>query len=250
MSQCATHDTPSKTKSRPKAACQSYSLNDAAQPNRLPSLIDFSEWHDQQRDWRFESSNGSPPFLMGVMWSTIRAASSRPCSLHARHSGSRARCHSLTCFHLALLYSLRKESPLRLWSYSLCSCFLCRSHRAALVNIAQPGYPHGCFGAKGLTRLSASRAEEALHHVDEVRPRGSCRRTFHFQAHIPGAAFPRGTRSASPDSPRSAPAPFGFHGFNHLIRLHPAILVREARVIQISGLAGALPAMADRNVRT
>jgi hypothetical protein len=44
-----------------------FILRNAAQPYRLRSLIDFSEWHDQQRDWRFASSNGSPPLLIGLM---------------------------------------------------------------------------------------------------------------------------------------------------------------------------------------
>ena len=72
----------------------------------------------------------------------------------------------------------------------------------------------------------------------------------HLQARIPGAASPRGKHCASPDLPRSEPVPFGFHGFDHFVGSHLSALVRERRVIQIGGLAGASPATADRNVWT
>ena len=91
-----------KEKAARKRLC-SFILFCTAQPNRLPSLIDFSEWHEEQSDCKFEKSNGSPPRLIGTIWSTIRAASSRPLTLHALHSGSLARCDILTFFHLVLL---------------------------------------------------------------------------------------------------------------------------------------------------
>jgi hypothetical protein len=44
--------------------------------------------------------------------------------------------------------------------------------------------------------------------------------------------------------------PVGFYGLNHLIRLHPAVLIREARVIQFCDFAGTLPAPAHGDVGT
>jgi hypothetical protein len=67
---------------------------------------------------------------------------------------------------------------------------------------------------------------------------------------MPGAVFPDGKRRANPDLTNSAPSPLGFHGLYDFIRFQPAIVIREARVIQIRHLRRTLPAAANGYVGT